>query len=167
MMLRRINGPVLAAGLLFAAAGVGEEASDAKDGASVADLGWMTGTWSGPVGGGNVLEENWTTPKAGSIQSLVRMTGPGGTSMVELIVIEEEEGSLRLRLQQWDPGMKPRTPEPSVMTLEEMGENAVAFRAEPGAMFAKLSYTRDGDNFTIGITNHNGSQFNLPLKAAP
>lgn len=167
MILRRINGPVLAAGLLFVTAGVGEEASDAKDEASVADLGWMTGTWSGPLGGGNVLEENWTVPKAGSIQSLVRMTGPAGTSMVELIVIEEEEGTLRLRLQQWDPGMKPRTPEPSVMTLEEMGDNTVAFRAETGAMFAGLRYTRDGDSFTISITNHNGSQINLPLKAAP
>ena len=94
------------------------------------------------------------------------MTGPSGTSMVELIVIEEEEGTLRLRLQQWDPGMKPRTPEPSVMSLEEMGDNTVAFRAESGAMFARLRYTRDGDSFTIGITNHNGSRFDLPLKAA-
>lgn len=169
MILRRITWPALAAAVLFAAAGTGEEeSSDTKEAAgSVADLAWMTGTWSGPVGGGNVLEENWTVPKAGSIQSLVRMTGANGTSMVELIVIEEEEGTLRLRLQQWDPGMKPRTPEPSVMTLEEMGENTVAFRAEPDAMFARLRYTRDGDNFTIGITNHNGSQFNLPLKAAP
>ena len=169
MILRRIAAPSLAAGLLFATVSAGEEAaSDAKEAASsVADLAWMTGTWSGPVGGGNVLEENWTTPKAGSIQSLVRMTGANGTSMVELIVIEEEEGTLRLRLQQWDPGMKPRTPEPSVMTLEEMAENTVAFRAEEGAMFAILRYTRDGDNFTIGITDHNGNQFNLPLKAAP
>ena len=167
MMLRRISGAALAAGLLFAIVGASEEATDAEDGASVADLGWMTGTWSGPVGGGNVLEENWTTPKAGSIQSLVRMTGPGGTSMVELIVIEEEEGTLRLRLQQWDPGMKPRTPEPSVMSLEEMGDNTVAFQGESGAMFARLRYTRDGDSFTIGITNHNGSQFDLRLKAAP
>ena len=171
MIQRRIAGPAIVAGLLVATAVAGEEASsDAKETAvagSVADLAWMTGTWSGPLGGGNVLEENWTVPKAGSIQSLVRQTGPNGTGMVELIVIEEEEGTLRLRLQQWDPGLKPRTPEPSVMTLEEMGENTVAFRAEEGAMFAKLRYTRDGDNFTIGITNHNGSQFNLPLKAAP
>ncbi|MCY3840478.1 MAG: DUF6265 family protein [Gammaproteobacteria bacterium] len=169
MILRRIAGPALAAGLLVATAGAGEEEpSDAKQAAaSVADLAWMTGTWSGPVGGGNVLEENWTTPKAGSIQSLVRMTGANGTSMVELIVIEEEGDTLRLRLQQWDPGMKPRTTEPSVMTLEEMGEHTVAFRAEEGAMFAKLTYTRDGDSFTIGIQNHKGGQVNLPLKAAP
>ena len=135
--------------------------------ASVSDLAWMTGTWSGPVGGGNVLEENWTVPKAGSIQSLVRMTGPGGTSMVELIVIEEEEGTLRLRLQQWDPGLKPRTPEPNVMKLIDMGDNTVAFETENAGGIAKLRYTRDGDSFTITITNPNGSQFSLPLKAAP
>jgi len=29
--------------------------------------------------------------------------------MIELIVVEEEEGSLLLCLQQWDPGLKPRT----------------------------------------------------------
>ena len=163
-MTRRICLPVAAAGLLAANIAI---ATDETPPASVADLAWMTGTWSGPVGGGNVLEENWTVPKAGSIQSLVRMTGPNGTSMVELIVIEEEEGTLRLRLQQWDPGMKPRTEGPSVMTLAEMGENTVAFQAEEGAMFDKLRYTRDGDSFTISITNPNGSQFDIPLKAAP
>jgi len=134
---------------------------------SVSDLAWMTGTWAGPVGGGNVLEENWTVPKAGSIQSLVRQTGPNGTSMVELIVIEEEEGTLRLRLQQWNPGMKPRTPGPSVMKLAEMGDNTVAFDAEADAAFAKLRYTRDGDNFTISITMTSGAEFDLPLKAVP
>ena len=52
------------------------------------------------------------------------------------------------------------------MTLAEMGENSVAFQAEEGAMFDKLRYTRDGDNFTIGITFPNGSQFDVPLKSA-
>lgn len=133
---------------------------------SVAELAWMTGTWAGPAGAGE-LEENWTTPKAGSIQSLVRMTADGKTSMVEMIVIEEEEGSLTLRLQQWDPGFKPRTPEPSTLKLAELGANTVAFQAEPGsgAQFATLRYTRDGDNFTIGIESPEGATFDIPLKA--
>ena len=164
-MTRRVFLPVAAAALLLAANVA--TATDETPAASVADLAWMTGTWSGPVGGGNVLEENWTAPRAGSIQSLVRMTGPNGTSMVELIVIEEEEGTLRLRLLQWDPGMKPRTEGPSVMTLAELGENTVAFQAEEGAVFDRLRYTRDGDTFTISVTNPNGSQFDIPLKAAP
>lgn len=148
----------------------GEEAAPAADtdgnAPSVADLAWMTGSWSGPVGGGDVLEENWTVPKAGSIQSLVRQTGPNGTNMVELIVIEEEEGTLRLRLQQWSPGMKPRTPGPAVMRLAEMGENTVAFEAEADSAFDMLRYARDGDNFTISITFPGGGTLDLPLKAS-
>ena len=145
--------------------------------ASVADLAWMTGTWAGAVGPGE-LEENWTVPKAGSIQAVVRMTGGGTTSMVELIVVEEEataegETTLRLRLLQWDPGVKPRAgPQPAVMKLVDMGDNTVAFEAESeGAGIAKLRYTRDGETFTISIVNADGAAFDLPLsmvgKAAP
>ncbi|MDE0006745.1 MAG: DUF6265 family protein [Gammaproteobacteria bacterium] len=133
--------------------------------ASIDDLAWMTGTWSGAVGPG-VLEENWTVPRDGSIQSVVRMTGGGQTSMVELIVIEEEDDTLVLRLQQWDPGMKPRTEGPTVMKLAEMGESTIAFEVVGEGMFSTLRYTRDGDTFTISITNLDGSSFDLPLTAA-
>ena len=142
--------------------GVGAEGEPAA--ASVAALAWMTGTWAGPVGPG-VLEENWTTPKAGAIQAVVRMTAGGKTSMVELIVIEEEAGSLTLRLQQWDPGFKPRTPAPSTMKLVELGDNTVRFEAVSEGEIRKLAYTRNGDTFTISIENAAGNQIDLPLAA--
>ena len=98
----------------------------------------------------------------------MRATGGGKTSMVELIVIEEEGDTLRLRLQQWDPGMKPRTPDPLVMTLVDMGENTVAFEADAEATegIVKLRYTRDGENFTIGVTMAGGQSMDLPLRMA-
>ena len=153
------------AGILLAccATAAGED-DPAPAAPSVSSLAWMTGTWAGPVGPGE-LEENWTAPKAGAIQAVVRMTGDGKTSMVELIVIEEEAGTLRLRLQQWDPGFKPRTPGPNVMKLIDLGENTVAFQSETGGEIAELRYTRDGDNFTISIVNAAGAAFDLPLKA--
>lgn len=134
--------------------------------ASVADLAWMTGTYAGAVGPGAVLEENWTVPRDGSIQSLVRMTAQGKTSMVELIVIEEEDDTLMLRLMQWDPGMKPRTEGPTVMKLADMGESTVAFEVVGEGMFNTLRYTRDGDSFTISITTPDGSSMDIPLAAA-
>ena len=163
MNKRNLAGVALALGLVFAPSAWA---------ASVADLAWMTGTWAGPVGPGE-LEENWTVPKAGSIQSLVRMTGGGKTSMVELIVIEEEAGedgetTLRLRLFQWDPGMMPRSgPQPAVMKLVDMGDNTVAFEAESeGAGIAKLRYTRDGETFTISVGSPDGNSMDLPLTMA-
>ena len=155
---------VLALGAASAMGASAEGAAGEAEAPSVAALAWMTGTWAGPVGGG-VLEENWTVPKAGAIQALVRMTADGKTSMVELIVIEEEAGTLVLRLQQWDPGLKPRTPAPSTMKLLELGERSVTFEAVSAAQFAKLGYARDGDSFTISIEDAAGGKFDLPLKA--
>ena len=156
--MRKLNlrAAALVLGLAFAPAAMA---------ASIADLAWMTGTWAGAAGPG-ILEENWTVPRDGSIQSVVRMTSGGQTSMVELIVIEEEDDTLVLRLQQWDPGMKPRTEGPTVMKLAEMGESTVAFEVVGEGMFSTLRYTRDGDTFTISITNPDGSSFDLPLTAA-
>lgn len=151
----------LALGVSSASAARAEETTATP---TVAALAWMTGIWAGPVGAGE-LEENWTTPKDGAIQAVVRMTGDGKTSMVELIVIEEEAGSLTLRLQQWDPGFKPRTPAPAAMKLVDFGDNTVAFEAMSEAEIAKLRYTRSGDSFTITIENAAGATVDLPLAA--
>ena len=160
-MKRSTAGFALAMGTVGALAA---SAGDAPTAPSVAALSWMTGTWAGAVGAGE-LEETWTVPRDGAIQAVVRMTGDGRTSMVELIVIEEEQDSLTLRLQQWDPGFKPRTPAPATMKLVDLGDSTVAFEATSAAEIAKLRYTRSGDSFTISIENAAGATFDLPLAA--
>lgn len=156
--------PSAAAASAASAESAGEPEQAAAVAPTVAALSWMTGTWAGPAGPGE-LEENWTVPRDGAIQAVVRMTGDGKTSMVELIVIEEEDDSLTLRLQQWDPGFKPRTPAPATMRLVDIGDNTVAFEAVSEAEIAKLRYTRSGDSFTISIENAAGVAFDLPLAA--
>ena len=134
--------------------------------ANIKDLAWMTGAWAGPAGPGMTLEENWIMPIEGSIASLVRMTGNGSTSMVELIVIEEENDSLVLRIKQWDPGFKPRTPEPQVMELVSMGENSVGFKAVSDGGMKTLAYSRPtDDSFNIDIETNEGAKFQIKLKA--
>lgn len=134
--------------------------------AKISDLAWMTGAWAGPAGPGITLEENWIKPVDGSIASLVRMTGKGKTSMVELIVIEEENDSLTLRIQQWDPGFKPRTEGPQVMALESMGENSVKFKAAGDGGMKTLGYSRpDNDSFNIDIETGEGAKFQIQLQA--
>ena len=126
----------------------------------------MTGSWAGPAGEGRVLEENWISATDGTIASLVRMTGGGDTSMVELIVIEEQGDSLVLYLKQWDPGFKPRTEGPSVMDLVELGERRVSFKAREPAGMATLTYSSPTpDSFNIAITTPDGNAFTIPLSA--
>lgn len=133
--------------------------------ATVDDLAWMQGAWAGDLGP-NRLEERWNAPLGGTIASLVRMTGPEGTSMVELIVVEEEAGSLVLRLQQWNPGFQPRTEQPQVFALESLGKKTVTWKALGSTGIQKLTYSRFGKRkFQVDGTTADGNSFTAKLRA--
>jgi len=131
--------------------------------ASIDQLDWMTGNWAGQLGP-NQLEENWIATEGGSIAAMVRMTGGGGTSMFEMITIEEVDGTLVLHIQQWDPGFEPRTESAQEMILEEIGENSVKFRAVTEGGMASLGYSNpDPETFIIHVGRPDGSVLDLPL----
>jgi hypothetical protein len=168
MPATRTSRSVIAAvaALVFIATCLLTAAARADVPARVSDLSWMTGSWSGPAGPGVTLEENWIMPAGGSIASLVRMTTADATPMVELIVIEEENDTLVLRLQQWDPGFAPRTAEPQNMILSELGERTVKFTATTAGGIRTLSYSSpDPQHFTIDIETADGNRIQLPLRA--
>ncbi len=138
----------------------------ADDHPTLADLAWMTGSWAGPIGGGQILEENWIEPEGGSLAALVRSTGNGATSMVELIVIEEENSTLVLRLQQWNPGFEPRTPGPQTLVLDELGARRVSFKGSGASGMRSLTYASPApDTFTIDVATADGQNFQLELSA--
>ena len=111
--------------------------------ASIADLAWMTGAWEGPMGENAILQETWLEPADDAMIAAVRMLENGRTNMVELIVIEESEGTLVFRIQQWSKSYEPRMPAPQKMVLAELGENSVRFEAEEaGNAFRSLTYSR-------------------------
>ena len=125
--------------------------------AKVADLGWMTGSYAN-----DTLEENWAEPKGGSIASLVRGYGEGANNMIELIVVEEVEGSLVLQLKQWDPGMEERSADFQVMDLVDIGDKTVAFKNRGEEGIQNLRYSLSGDIFTISVGTARGN-FDIPL----
>ena len=129
----------------------------------VTDLGWLTGSWDGQVGPA-VLEENWSLPRAGTIASLVRQTGPDGMGMVEIVYIEEANGTLDLYLQQWDTGFKSRTPGAQKMTMSEITENSITFRAVDEGGLAQLKYSRPAtDAFHIDVVTAGDQEFTIKL----
>ena len=75
-----------------------------------------------------MLEENWTEAKAGSIASLVHITSPEGTAMVEIVNIQEMDGTLIVHIQQWDPGFV-TIAEPQKMVLDSISDQVVSFVA--------------------------------------
>ena len=133
------------------------------DHVKITDLGWLTGSWDGQMGPA-VLEENWSLPRAGTIASLVRQTGPDGMGMVEMVYIEEAGGTLDLYLQQWDTGFKSRTPGAQKMTMSEITENSVTFKSVGEGGLAQLRYSRPSiDAFHIDVVTAGGQQFTIKL----
>ena len=141
-------------------------ASSLTAGVTVQDLQWMSGTWTGSVGGPVKLQENWTVPEAGSIQSLVRMTAGDTTTMVELIVVEEIDESLQLHIQQWDKGYVPRAGGAQRMIMESAGENFVKFKDASGGGLKTLQYSRPGNasTFVIDIVTAMGQPMKIELQ---
>ena len=86
---------------------------------SINRLVWLTGSWQGPVNGG-LLEETWLPPKADTISALVRFTKDGRTEFIEIIKIEKVGNSFELRLQLYDPPMRPRSEKPHVFKLSKI-----------------------------------------------
>ena len=131
--------------------------------AKIGDLAWMSGHWSGPMQNGT-LEENWIQPTAKSMAALVRSTAGDATNMIELIVIEEENGTLMLRVQQWNPGFAPRTPGPQVMKLKSSEPNKIVFESTGEGGLKTLGYSRPSpDKFVISIELPAGQKFDIPL----
>ena len=126
-------------------------------------LSWLTGSWDGQMGPA-VLEENWSLPRAGTIASLVRQTGPDGMGMVEMVYIEEANGTLDLYIQQWDTGFKSRTPDAQKMTMSEMTENSITFKAVGEGGLAQLKYSRPAiDAFHIDLVTAGNQEFTIKL----
>lgn len=115
------------------------------DDVSIEDLGWLTGEYSGKFGPME-LEETWNEPKAGSIQALVRITDGVKTDMVEIVVIDEVDGSFELKIQQWDAGLKARTDGPQTMKQVNVGEREITFEAVDDGPLTKLTYKKSNDD---------------------
>ena len=70
--------------------------------ATLSDLHWMVGSWTGSLGP-QTVEEAWSEPAGGTMSTMIRLTSATDTLMVELIVIREEGSSLILHLRQFSP----------------------------------------------------------------
>ena len=130
---------------------------------TIENLAWMTGTWRGSIDTMEI-EEIWNEPKAGSIQALVRIINEDKTLIHELIVIDQHNDTLRLFIQQWDPGMGKREPESQTMTLIALKNREVSFEANDDGPLKKLTYRRVSEtDFEIDVEHRSGQAFTVEL----
>ena len=154
-----MRGIGFAALLLVIGAGSGPAADPGQTAsARVADLGWITGTWIGRLGD-RTLEETWSEPSAGTMAALVRMTADSVTVMVELLYIREENGTLALHVQPWNPQRQPGMPGYQKLVLAELDGKRARFEGTvDGEGFRTLTYSRPApDAFRIDVETQEGA----------
>ena len=134
-----------------------------KESISVEELSWLTGSWEGPING-NILEETWLEPRAGTIIALVRMTNELGTDFVEIIHIKELNGTLELHLKLFDNALSPTTPKAHKFELTKIDKDYISFKGiSPGA-HRTLSYSRpQKDVFYIRFQPYIGNAVEIKL----
>lgn len=110
--------------------------------ATIADMAWLAGHWTGD-GLGGVSEEMWTAPRDGAMLGMYRLIREDKPVFYELLTISEHQGSLLLRLKHFNPDLT---------GWEEKSETVdfpFVAKAEGRLQFAGLTFVPDGDRVTI------------------
>ena len=135
--------------------------------ASIESLSWMVGSWKGLLGE-QTVEETWSPPVMGSMDTMIRLSSPEGVQMIELIVIREvrvSEGNntLALHLRQFSPALELRARQD--MELQDISTQSVSFVADANSGIKKLAYTRVGqDQLKVEVTVVTGDVFSVNLR---
>lgn len=133
----------------------------------IESLSWMVGSWNGALGP-QTVEETWSSPRAGSMDAMIRLSTRQGVQMIELIVIREVEladgeDSLVLHLRQFSPTLELRTSQD--MSLQAIAVQSVSFVAEDSAAIHQLTYTLVAkDHLAVDVSFANGEAFTAHLQ---
>ena len=84
---------------------MGKYPRERLEGVQVGALAWLAGKWLGVVGK-DPVEEYWTAPAGDSLLGMFRWLAGETVRFYEILVIEEEEDGLVMRIKHFDPGLK-------------------------------------------------------------
>jgi hypothetical protein len=102
-MSRHLTRVLVSLALLPVAAVTQSSNTPAAARASVDQLGWVAGAWTGTLGD-RTVEQHWSAPLAGSIVAMYRSVRGGKPTLYELLAIENDGDRVVLRIKHFAPG---------------------------------------------------------------
>ena len=119
--------------------------------ARIEDLAFLSGEWRGDIGPISV-EENFSTPTAGSIEARVKLMEAGAASTIELIRFAEcADGGLMVHVRQFSPALELRVSEDLKLVSSETG--LAIFEDMTAQSICRLTYTLVADDvLTVQVT---------------
>ena len=122
--------------------------------ATLEQIAWLAGSWSGE-GLGGAVEEHWTKPAGGSMLGMFRLVTrtTGKTRVCELLMIEQEGQRVVYRFRHFGPGHKPweEKDKPLVFDLIEVSASKAVFESSVQTNPKRLTYRLEGDKLTVHV----------------
>ena len=123
--------------------------------ATVDQLAWVTGAWTGKLGE-RTIEQHWSAPLAGSIVAMYRSIQGNRATLYELLAMEQEGEGVVLRIKHFAPGRglvsqeaKDQSMDHTLVSLE--GRTAV-FEGGAGPTPTRITFTNpDPDTLNISV----------------
>jgi len=112
---------------------------EASPAATIADMAWYSGHWTGQ-GLGGFNEEIWSAPKGGVMLGMYRMLRDDKAAFYELLTIVEEAGSIAIRLKHFHPDMRGWEERDQVITFP------LVAKRDARIYFDGMTFERRGDN---------------------
>jgi len=79
-------------------------AQEAPARATLEDMKWFAGEWTG-TGLGGVADEIWSSPASGAMMGMFRLVKDGKVVFYEFLTLVEQDGSLVLKLKHFHPDL--------------------------------------------------------------
>lgn len=121
--------------------------------ATLDEMAWFVGQWTTEALGGTV-DEVWSAPIGGAMVGLFRLAQDGRPVFYELMTLNEEDGSLLLRVKHFHADLRGWEEKDDTVDFRYLGTvdgvvhfDGLAFRPEgPGAATVYLAFRRPGES---------------------
>ena len=130
-------------------------AQTAPAGASLSDLDFVEGKWTGTFRGDRDYEAYWSGPTGGALMGMIRFIRDDETLLFELLTVERTERGLVLSVKHFDPGLRGREEKDDAVRyrLVEMEDERAVFEHEGDG--SRIAWEGGFDRVTRG-TLENG-----------
>lgn len=122
--------------------------------ATVDQLAWVTGAWTGRLGE-RTIEQHWSAPLAGSIVAMYRSIQGNRATLYELLAMEQEGEGVVLRIKHFAPGaglVSQEAKDQSIdHTLVRLEDRTAVFEGGAGPIPTRITFTHP-DPDTLNIT---------------
>lgn len=119
---------------------------------TVADLSFLEGRWTGE-NDGELYEEIWSAPRAGSVMGVYREMKGDRTTFYELLVVQESGGRLMLRLKHFTETLVGWEEKDKAVDLPvvRFAKDEVVFESDDKNRMTRLTYRRVSPTALVAV----------------